>query len=236
MRRRSIIIIILIFAAIAALYYVPSHYIKRKIEQMVAQRLPSTIGPAQSYTVCAYGNLFDLVSGKIDGIQIEGKGVRPHGCIRLDALKVEVNNVQVNIANQSISNIGTALIDARFAQKDFNALLTQAHPNVPGLSVVLAEGKMNLSAQPEIRGHSLPVNAEGTLSITDGQKLNVDITSLSAEGFNAPASIQRLVEERLNPQFDITKLSSDVRLTSVKITDGAIMLQGVARPEMLKSR
>jgi len=133
-------------------------------------------------------------------------------------------NIETDPFGITLQQEGT--MTALISESALAAFLRTKMSMVSDLRVTLAEDRLTIEAT--IR---LIVELSGTavaqLVIDDGQRILVVLESVE------PAPLKSLLESQIagfNPVFDAQDLPFHVRLTSLAIADGRIVLEGLARP------
>lgn len=225
MNRKIIISLIVAFIAIGTYFYADI-LVKEKIKESVDKRLQSKIGPAQSYEVGVSGSLIDLIRGKVAGLDIQGNKVKLRNGVTLDDLHVQLKGVKLDPRKAIILAIDKASFEGSLAQNELNNYVRNKHPDISDINIALQDGYLTMTARPMMLRYNTIVNAQGTLEISEGDRLILNFNKVQSAGKSASESSCAYLEGAVNPVFDTRDMSFHPKLTSVTIVPGAIKLVG----------
>lgn len=214
-------------AAIALICLSPGAMIRSKIEQSVAAKAPELLGPAKSYSVDVSAGIFDLIRCKVKQIDIKGRDVRLQNGVVVDRLNVRLTGVHFK-ADQTITGISKTEFTAALSEANLRDYLRASRSDMSDADVSLADGKLVLKARPRVLAIKTPVRIEGTLQIEQGRKLNIELSKASAIGIRVPGFVRGRIQRSINPVLDTEQMGMDAKLTKVQITNGEIVLSGIA--------
>ncbi len=218
---------LLITLIIAGLCLSPGAILRYKIGQSVAAKMPQLIGPADSYTVGVTGGFFGIIRGRIDRLNIHGRGVKMPNGTRVDKLDVVLTGVHFK-SDQTVTKVENTSFDASVTEQNLNDFLRESRPDVPNAKVVIDPKKLTMSASPRVLGIRTPVTLEGTLQITEDTKLNMVLDKVRARGIVVPGFVRGRVMHDINPVMDSTKMGMPAKLKSVTLGKGQLTVTGVA--------
>lgn len=222
MKRRSIALILVILLA-AGIIGCGGNMVRRQVENSVAKSLPGLIGPAQSYTVRAYGSTLRMIHGKLDGLDIVGTNVVLPNKMNLARLDVKIRDLAINTGSKKIERVGATNFSATLDQSELMRCTSERYSDV---NIVLREGFLTLSARPGISRLRMGVQIDAELEIRDRRILALNLRKLKVGGIKAPGFARDLVESRLDTVFDANDIGYDARLDSAAITPGLLTLTG----------
>ena len=216
-----------ILLMIAAIIFSPGAILRWKIGQSVAAKMPELVGPARSYSAGVSGGLFQMLCGRIDSINIRGKGVKLASGVQLNRLDINLTGVRFK-PDQTVTSIESTVFSASVTQRDLNYFFATSRPDMSNAKISLDDGKLALSASPRVMAVRTPVSLEGTLQIVKGTRLNLVLNKLRARGMRVPGFVRGRIMRGINPVLDTQQMGIDAKLSSVKIDDGKLTASGSA--------
>lgn len=225
MTRKIIIALLVVFVAVGAYFYIDA-IVRNKIKDSVAKRLQDKIGPAQSYKVEITGGLIDFIRGNLAELDVKGNKVELRTGVTLDTLQISMQGIKFNTRKAAISSIDKTTFEGLLSQDELNKYVSQAHPDMSELNIILQDGYFTMTARPlMIRSNTL-VNAQGNLAIIDGSKVVLQFSRVETTEKSASKSWCEYFESTVNPVFNTEDISFHPKLTSVTIIPGTIKLVG----------
>lgn len=218
---------LLVVLVVAALCLNPGTILRWKIGQSVAAKMPQLLGPADSYTADVTGGFFGIIRGKIDRLNVHGRGVRLSNGMRVDRLNVVLTGVHFK-SDQTVTDVEKTSFDASVTEQNLNDFLRTSRPDVPNAKVVIGPDKLSLSASPRVLGIRTPVSMEGKLQIADSTKLNMILNRIRARGIALPGFLRGRIMHDINPVMDATKMGMPAKLKTVALGKGQITVTGAA--------
>lgn len=225
MIRKILVLLLVILIFVGAYFYIDA-IVRNKIKDSVAKRLQSKIGHAESYNVEVDGSLIDIVRGKLAELEMKGSKVKLRNGVTLDTLQVTMQGIKFDPRKAAISAIEETTFEGILAQDELNIYVSQAHPDMSEINIVLQDGYFTMTARPLMLHSNTLVNAQGTIDIIDGSKVVLKFDRVETTQKTASKSWREYFESTVNPVFDTEDISFHPKLTSVKIIPGAIKLVG----------
>jgi len=231
-RQRRRVARAVVVLAVASLPLLLSGCIKesvtRKIESGVRSRLPSMIGPAESYEVKASGQTVKMMSGQVSQLELRGRGVRPLGELYIDDLVVRMRNVKFDVDKSELQSVEESAFEATLLEKSVTQYVAKSHPDLQDLKVEMADGKATVRAKSSLLGISAEMVFTGRLEIASQSKLNFMPDQMSVAGLPMPDALVGLFAERVNPVLDLSTFRFPIALSGVTILPGAVRIEGTA--------
>ena len=200
--------------------------VRHRVERSVEQSLPGIIGPAQSYSVQADGSTMGMMNGKLRGLDIIGIGVQLPSGINITRLNAKVTDITFDPGTKKIKSVGAAEYSASLSDAELTRYLRGKYPSVPGLSVAMNSGLINISAKPGVSIVKLPIRADAGLVIRDERKLALSLLQFEIAGINAPNFAVDYLESKMDVIFDANDLGFNAKIKSVVIGPGTLTLNG----------
>jgi LmeA-like phospholipid-binding len=115
------------------------------------------------------------------------------------------------LAGQSLGNtpLGTARLDA--------------------LKARLRAGQVQVDGNAQVAGNAVPVTLTGNVEIESGRP-NVNVVDARAAGMPLPDPARKSIEDALQQQVDQEVRQLGLRVNSISIADGKLVLTGVRTP------
>ena len=195
------------------------------VENRIEDRLPSLIGPAESYDVEVKGSTKRMLRGQIDSVVIFGREVWVLPGLRLDSLNIRMTDVAANPDNGTLKSVGSTEFDADISEQSLNEYLAEIRMDDP--KVELLDGELIVRTTRKVLGLSTNVVMTGTL-VPEGKKLNFKLRRLKVAGLGTPSIATKVVEDWINPVLDLESTDFSPELESVVISPGSIRVTGEA--------
>jgi len=202
-------------------------YVDQRVEAVIVDALPRAVGPANHYSATVRGASADLSHfGQVHAV---GVGVRrPHAPV-FERIELDLLDVTVDRNARQITAIGAATVTATLGANDLAAYLgqqpwiTEPAVRVEMPATIIVSGRLKL---PGIEVGILPALAgefRGTLAAR-GSQLRVSIESLRLGKNEAPALARGLIEQAVNPLFDIAHHAVPSRIDRATVEGQAIVV------------
>lgn len=202
-------------------------YVDQRIERVIVDALPRAVGPANQYSATVRGASADFSHfGQVHAV---GVGVRrPHAPV-LERIELDLLDVTVDRNARQITSIGAATVTATLSASDLVAYLGQqrwiAEPavRVEMPAMIIVSGRLKL---PSLEVGILPALAgefRGTLAAR-GSQLRVSIGSLRLGKSEASALVRSLIEQAVNPLFDVADYAVPSRIDRATVEGQAIVV------------
>lgn len=225
-RKMALFIVLAVVALVGGIAILGGALARQTIERAVANELTTAIGPARSYSVHASGSLKQLARGEMTGLRIRGRDVQLSSGVIVDELDVNADGLVMDLRSRQIVSVRKTCFVAQVSEAGLNNYLVNGHPEVPGLSIALADGSLTLRGRPRMLGIKVPVQLDGTMRVSSGTRLMLDLHKLKAVGVKTPGFVRNSIERRINPVMDTTDWAFPTTLTSATITDGKLTVKG----------
>lgn len=199
-----------------------------QIESSIAERLPEIIGPARSYRVEVSGHTTQMIKGKMSQVRILGEVVSIAPNLAVDELEVTLDDIVFDRHTQAIKSCKATLFTAKVAERTLNAYLSAERPDLNELRVRLRRGRMLVHVRPAFLKLSVGVDLEGTLKVVAPAKVFFEVDRLKLAGLKMPGLTAEYIEEKINPVQDFSSSGLGIRLTSIEISPGALVMKGSA--------
>lgn len=208
-----------------------------QVERGLERELPKLLGPADSYDVQIEG--LRARSGEAEHITVVGERVRMDGVPVVERLDLDLRGVTYDRGEKRLERVESARATARITASAL-AIFLGAQRNVRDATVALrAPDEATIRVRPEFGGVALPrgVTAEvtGRLEARDG-RVHFVVSEVEAAGFDLGAAAARRLSDAINPLVDLTEEEVDLRVTAVRVEDGAIQLDAEGDPSGLRLR
>lgn len=197
--------------------------VEQRAETVIAEALTSTLGPAARYDVRVEG----AQSGglRFARVHVVGTRVERPGAPVIDWLQADLSDVIVDREARRLISIGNAKLQAHVRSKDLAAYLVD-RGWVENARVSLKQAaEVIVTGVPRIAGFVVPgiapVEFRGR-ALARGSQLRLSVDSVRIGGFEAPAFVRVLFEERLNPIFDTSTYAVPSTIDFVRVEGDAL--------------
>lgn len=219
-------IAIVLAVLIAVLAGCEGNPVRHKVEKSVEQSLPALIGPAQSYSVKAYGSTVGMVSGKLSGLDIIGLDVRLPNGVNVARLNAKLTNITFDSGSKEIKSVEKTEYTASLTEAEVTRYMREKHPGIAGLNVALADRNIRVSARPGVSVLRTAVQADADLEIRENRILALDLKKVKVAGVHAPDFALDFLGSKLGVIFDANDLGFEAKIRSVVIGPGSLTLVG----------
>lgn len=197
-----------------------------RVEAGIEDALPEAIGPAERYDVTVSG--LRASAGEAERVTVVGLRVEPEGAPVLDRLDLVLTGVRYDRKGKRLERVESAQGTVRVLPADLAAFLNE-RDGVREASVTLREpDRARLRVRPEIGSITLPrgvaVELEGRLR-ADSSTVRLDVTDLRAAGLSLGRTLAGELSERINPVVDLSETEPPLRVTDVRVENGALILE-----------
>ncbi|MBW3624206.1 MAG: DUF2993 domain-containing protein [Armatimonadetes bacterium] len=195
-------------------------------ERSVTRYMKDLMGPAERYNVKIYKKGSDLRRGYISHLTITADDLRTKKGFDIRRLDADLYDVRFNSKSRTLENIGSSAFTAYVTEESANAYLAKNDRGIPGLRVQFETGNIVVNAAPQLLGVSIPLTLRGKGVPQEGNRVHFAPDALAVSRLNLPLMAVRLVEQRINPVFDLDELELPARLQSVESQANEIVLKG----------
>lgn len=202
-------------------------YVDQRIESVILEALPRVVGPANHYGATVRGASADL--SHFDQVRAVGVGVRRPHTPELERIELDLLDVTVDRDARQITSIADAYVTATLSASDLAAYLgqqrwiTEPAVRVVAPATVIISGRFKL---PGIDASLLPylVGEIRTTLAPRGSQLLLKVDALRLGDREAPALARSLVEQAINPLFDVAHYAVPSRIDRAAVEGNAIVV------------
>jgi LmeA-like phospholipid-binding len=203
-----------------------TRYIRGRFEKRIAARLRTLIGPADDYRV----RIFDtkdpeLVVGSIRRLEVDGTNVLAGGLIRLDALRVRARGIRFSGGRGDLARVQESHVEVEISEDALNTYLQHAHRREQARAR-LNDGTVTLFGTVSLLGVRAPIETTGRLAIAEGRQIVYRAEQVFAPTLRLPGTGAEFVERQVNPLVDMARLDWPVRLETIRVSGGKVILEG----------
>ena len=201
--------------------------VTQRVETLIRDRLPQTIGPALRYDVEVQAASADI--NLLDRVRIVGLRVARGDAPVFDRLEGDFTAVRVDRAEKRIVAIGGAAVTADLLAGDLAAYL-MARGWIDDATVgfrppaeVVASGRLKLPGM--FFGPTASAEFRGRLLARGGQ-LHLSVDSLRLGTVAAPPVLRSVLEAAINPLFTTASFAVPTSIDSVAVEGAALRIRG----------
>lgn len=195
-------------------------------ERSVRRYLSDTLGRAQKYSVHIHRSGTDLQRGYISHLTIAADDLQTKSGFQIRRLDADLYGVRFNARSKTVESVESSRFTASVTEEASNAYLLKNDRGIPGLRVEFEPETIIVHAAPRVLGVAFPMVLRGKGSTREGNLIHFNPDALAVSRLNLPAPAVRLVEQRINPVFDLDELQLPARLSSVQSAQDEILLRG----------
>ena len=152
----------------------------------------------------------------------------PIGLVIDEARLTGVNTV-VQMDPLRIEMLEPGTIEAKIGEQALAVFLEQKAPGgMRGFEIALKAGKVYVQASITMI-IPMKVSAVCSLRIQDERQIFVDLGSVDVMGVGATGLVEGHIA-RINPVLDVADLPINVRLKTIEVVDGKVVVKGEAKP------
>ncbi|HEY3282003.1 MAG TPA: DUF2993 domain-containing protein [Armatimonadota bacterium] len=197
-------------------------------QKRIAKHLQSILGPADRYDVrIQSGGGTDLMGGKISRLTVSGAGIHTRGGLVVDRIQGELSEVRFNRRRESVDAVGASTLLATVTEASATSYLGRREGSLNDLKLTLTPGRVKLSGKRALTANlALPLSLEGTFVLDGPSRVRFEPDSLSVARLSVPKALLSIVEERVNPVFNLESLKLPLALEQVEVGLGEVVLRG----------
>jgi hypothetical protein len=200
--------------------------IRGHAEKRIAARLRTLIGPADDYRVRIFDTKdAELVVGSIRRLEVDGTNVLAGRLIRLDALRVRARGIRFSGGRGDLVDVRESLVEVEISEDALNTYLQREHRREEA-HVRLNDGTVTLFGNVKLLGVRAPIETTGRLVIAEGRQIVYRAEHVSAPTLRLPGTGADFVERQVNPLVDMARLNWPVRLETIAVSGGKVILDG----------
>jgi hypothetical protein len=220
--------VLTLLATIIPLAGCSTRLIRGRAEKRIEQKLEELIGPADSYKVRVRRTKDgEIVVGRIRRIEIDGRHVHAGEQIELESVHIVLEDLRYHAPPEERVSVRNSQLVIHLTETALNDYLhRQQKDSQP--EVHLNDGTVTLKGMIRLLGVPTPFETEGRLEVVDGRRVEFRAERLPTDIDATPGIGNEYVELRLNPLIDVARLKLPLRLDSVNIQSGRIIVRGAA--------
>lgn len=166
----------------------------------------------------------------IGAFEARFENVKTHLGLVLSTVHVQGSNVIVSREPAGVEMLEPGQVEVKIDEQALKVYLDEQAPGgLRNFEVEIEGGKMRLHATLVML---VPIKAAAvcTLRIVDGRQIFVDLASVEVFGVGATGLVEGHLA-KINPVLDVKDIPLDVKLDSVDLEDGYVLVRGTARPK-----
>lgn len=206
-----------------------------RVEAEIEAALPEALGPADSYDATVEG--LRLGDGTAEAVQVVGRRVAREDAPVVDRLDIDLRGVAFDRSTRQLTRVESARGTARLLPSDLAAYLGTQR-GIADARITLSEpDRATVRVEGAFEGLRIPLGAEvrGRLGARDG-RVHLSVESVRAAGIGLGGALARAVESQLNPVADLTDEALSLRVESVRVEGGALVLEATGDPTGMELR
>lgn len=152
----------------------------------------------------------------------------PMGLV-IDEARLACVNTVVRTDPFKVEMLEPGTIEAKIGEQALAVFLEQKAPGgMRGFEIELKDGKVYVQASITMI-IPMRVSAVCTLRIEGERQVFVDLASVDVMGVGATGLVEGHIA-KINPVLDVADLPIDVRLKTIEVVDGKVVVKGEAKP------
>jgi len=170
--------------------------------------------------------------GQVDVLNVSARDFRV-GTVRAQTFDATLDGIRLDPAalyfqrRVVIRALGRAAAEITVGQGALAEALA-ATPSLRDVAVVLADGRVQVAANVSVFGAFLRAAGDGRLVLRGGTALDVVFDRIAVAGVPLPDAVAAQVTAAVNPVLDIGALPFGLRLRTVRVADGEVVLDAAA--------
>ena len=206
-----------------------------RVEREVEAALVKAVGPAESYRVEVEG--LNARAGEADRVVAVGRRVRPEEGPVLDRLDLVLRGVRYDRGERRLERVEEARGTVRLVPADLAAFL-ETREGVREASVRLeAPDRATIRVRPDLGGVSLPAGVAAEVSgrlAGAGGEVRFEVEDVRAVGLDLGGAVARRLSDAINPLADLGSTRPALTVTSVRVENGALVVEATGDLEGLR--
>ena len=195
-------------------------------ERSITRYLSDLLGPAKRYQVHIHKSGTRLRGGYLSRLTVAADDLVTKSGFQIRRLDADLYGVRFNRKQRKVESMESSAFTAHVTEAGANAYLAAHDRGVPGLRVEFQPDTIVVYAAPKLLGVTIPMTLRGKGTVQGGNLIYFQPDTLAVSRLNLPPAAVRLVEQRVNPVFNLDDLKLPARLTSVESRSGEILLKG----------
>lgn len=214
--------------------------INREAEKRVKAVLPELLGPARQYAVRVDGGWDRTVRGKLRKVAIDGYDVELSSGLIVDQLRLDLDNVDVDLDRKRVRSVGAARFTATIGKKTLDEFLAGESPEGETLKntrITLEDNnRVTIASQRVVLGVGVPFTVSGRVSVGGAQKIAFDAQGATVATIGVPGFVVDYLKNRFVSGVELRSLAFPVTLTDVQTRSGFLTLTGTVDAAALLQR
>jgi len=201
---------------------------QRTAANAIRDRLPSMIGPAQSYDVSVAGGAFALSRGHASEVRIHGVGVQINPTLTLDDVFIDSHDLNFDRSTHKLTHADDTTATVSIGAQNLSNYLHARHPNWSDLQLAFSNQDIQAQLPLNILDQTAQVNVLGQFvpSPDNPSDLDLHVDSASVASVPVPISLVNYALKRVNPIVSLHSLRYPVQVQSAKVANGLLTIQG----------
>lgn len=205
-----------------------TRFIRGRAESRITESLEDLIGPADRYRVKVRNTKdAEIVVGRLRRIEIDGWHVRAGEQIDLESVHLVLQNLRYHAPPDERISVGDSDLVIHLTEASLNDYLRRQHPDSPTV-VHLNDGTVTLKGTFRFLGVPTPIETDGRLEVVEHSRVEFRADRVRLAIDPIPGFGKEYVEKRLNPLIDVVRLKLPLRLDSIQIQCGRMIVRGAA--------
>jgi hypothetical protein len=215
--------------------------VNRTAERRIREALPEAIGPARQYQVHIENSAIRSIEGKFANVSIDGDDVQFPSGLLLDALHIDLKNVDIDTGKKRVRHIGEARFTISVSEKSLDQFLAGEAPAGESLRKVrLAFGDGNMvtvtGERVTLLNVGVPFRLSGPVRAASPTRIEIDPRRLDVIGIPFSGAVLNFFKGRIESSLDLRQFPAPVQLSSVTTERGKLILSGSIDAESLLAR
>jgi hypothetical protein len=205
-----------------------TRFLRGRAERRIAQKLDDLIGPAERYEVRVRGTKdSEIVVGRIRHIEIDGWNINAGHQIQLESLHMDMRNLRYRAGPDEQLSVGDSALVIYLTEAALNDYLRRQHPDSQP-EVALNGGTVTFKGSMRFLGVPTPLVTTGRLEIDDRTRVMFRAEQVTLANGPVPGFGPEYVERHLNPLLNVVQLHLPLRLDSIEVQPGRMVVRGAA--------
>ncbi len=204
--------------------------VNREAEKRVKAILPELLGPARQYSVRVEGGWDRTLRGKLRKVAVEGFDVELASGLLLDTLRLDLDNVDVDIDRSQVRSVGAARFTATISKKTLDEFLAGESPEGETLKntrITLEDNnRVTIASQRVVLGVGVSFTVSGPISLAGTQRIGFDAQGATVAHVSVPGFVVNYLKDRFVNGIELKSLAFPVALQRVETRAGLLTLSG----------
>jgi hypothetical protein len=219
---RSTLVALLLVGALLA-----SGCVQNIAEGQIKKTLTKMLGPADKYVV-DIRNTSDgeLLSGKVNDLDITGRRVRTKDGLCLDRFHVRMKGLKLDKDKKNVESVQEAVFDIDILQEDLSKMARAKVQNFGDVQVLLGAGDVSVVAPAKALNLAVDLSVQGSLQVQDGTRINFAPRAVALGPLTLADGPVQALAARINPIADLTGLPIPIFVDVLTSQAGRLAIQG----------